>query len=101
MPDDLAVQIPLVHAACEALGVPILTSEALRGRRCDRHAGHQGGRRRLRRRRRHDGQGLLSGSCTDGLRVFNPRDEGTWYDAAGVKEKFGVTPEQGRRRDGG
>src|SRR6478735_8615052 len=27
MPDDLAVQIPLVHAACEALGVPILTSE--------------------------------------------------------------------------
>src|SRR5213079_548765 len=30
----------------------------------------------------------------DGLRVFNPRDEGTWYDAAGVKEKFGVAPEQ-------
>jgi len=30
----------------------------------------------------------------DGIRVFNPRDEGTWYDAGGVKEKFGVTPEQ-------
>ena len=30
----------------------------------------------------------------DGIRVFNPRDEGTWYDAAGVKEKFGVTPDQ-------
>ena len=30
----------------------------------------------------------------DGLRVFNPRDEGTWYDAAGVKEKFGVAPDQ-------
>ena len=30
----------------------------------------------------------------DGIRVFNPRDEGTWYDAAGVKEKFGVAPEQ-------
>ena len=27
MPDDLAVQIPLVHRACEALGVPILTQE--------------------------------------------------------------------------
>src|SRR5260221_12948145 len=27
MPDELAAQIPLVHAACEALGVPILTSE--------------------------------------------------------------------------
>src|SRR5205085_2823166 len=30
----------------------------------------------------------------DGIRVYNPRDEGTWYDAAGVKEKFGVTPDQ-------
>ena len=30
----------------------------------------------------------------DGIRVFNPREEGTWYDAAGVKEKFGVAPEQ-------
>src|SRR5436190_23258702 len=25
MPSDLAEQIPLVHAACEALGVPVLT----------------------------------------------------------------------------
>ena len=30
----------------------------------------------------------------DGIRVFNPRDEGVWYDAGGVKEKLGVTPEQ-------
>src|SRR6059036_298969 len=30
----------------------------------------------------------------DGIRVFNPRDEGIWYDAEGVKEKFGVAPEQ-------
>ena len=30
----------------------------------------------------------------DGIRVFNPRDEGTWYDAEGVKEKFGVAPDQ-------
>ena len=30
----------------------------------------------------------------DGIRVFNPRDEGTWYDAEGVTEKFGVRPEQ-------
>src|SRR5881392_4140949 len=27
MPGELAEQIPMVHAACEALGVPILTSE--------------------------------------------------------------------------
>jgi DNA polymerase-1 len=30
----------------------------------------------------------------NGIRVFNPRDEGTWYDAAGVVEKFGVRPDQ-------
>src|SRR5512144_818947 len=27
MPDDLASQIPLVHRACEALGVPIITHD--------------------------------------------------------------------------
>src|SRR4026209_667931 len=27
MPDELAQQVPMVHAACEALGVQILTSE--------------------------------------------------------------------------
>jgi DNA polymerase-1 len=93
MPDDLAVQIPLVHAACEALGVPILTSE---------------------RYEADDVIGTLATSASaqgfdvvvvtmdkdffqlvhDGLRVFNPRDDGSWYDAAGVKEKFGVTPDQ-------
>src|SRR5438045_8037231 len=27
MPDERAEQIPMVHAACEALGAPIMTSE--------------------------------------------------------------------------
>src|SRR5262249_51958341 len=30
----------------------------------------------------------------DGIKVYNPRDDGTWYDAAGVQEKFGVQPDQ-------
>jgi DNA polymerase-1 len=30
----------------------------------------------------------------EGISVFNPRDEGTWYDRAGVVEKFGVRPDQ-------
>ena len=30
----------------------------------------------------------------DGIKVYNPRDDGTWYDADGVKEKFGVAPQQ-------
>jgi DNA polymerase I len=93
MPDELAPQIPMVHAACEALGVPILTSE---------------------RYEADDVIGTLATKAAasgfnvaivtldkdffqlvhDGIRVYNPRDEGTWYDAAAVREKFGVAPDQ-------
>ena len=92
MPSELAQQIPMVHAACEALGVPILTSE---------------------RYEADDVIGTLAMKAAaagfdvaivtmdkdffqlvgDGIRVYNPRDEGTWYDAEGVKEKFGVAPD--------
>jgi DNA polymerase-1 len=30
----------------------------------------------------------------DGIKVYNPKEDGTWFDAEGVKEKFGVTPDQ-------
>ena len=30
----------------------------------------------------------------DGLRVYNPKDDGDWFDADAVKEKFGVAPSQ-------
>src|SRR5919197_1348006 len=93
MPDELAEQIPMVHEACEALGEPILTSE---------------------RDEADDVIGTLATKAAasgfdvvivtmdkdffqlvhDGIRVFNPRDDGTWYDATGVKEKLGVGPEQ-------
>ena len=93
MPDELAGQIPMVHAACEALGVPILTSD---------------------RYEADDVIGTLVEAAVskgfdvaivtmdkdffqlvrDGVRVFNPRDDGTWYDSAGVAEKFGVRPDQ-------
>jgi len=93
MPDELAVQIPMVHAACEALGVPILTSQ---------------------RYEADDVIGTLAVKAAaagfdvaivtmdkdffqlvhDGIRVYNPRDEGAWYDEAGVKERFGVRPDQ-------
>ena len=92
MPDELAEQIPMVHAACEALGVPILTSERFEA---------------------DDVIGTLTAQAAaagfdvsivtsdkdfyqlvgNGIRVFNPRDEGTWYDVEGVKEKFGVAPD--------
>jgi DNA polymerase-1 len=93
MPDELAGQIPLVHRACEALGVPILTQERYEA---DDVIGT------ITERAAADGYSvaIVTGDkdffqlVRDGIRVYNPRDEGTWYDAAGVKEKFGVTPDQ-------
>jgi DNA polymerase-1 len=92
MPDELAQQIPMVHAACQALGVPILTSERYEaddviGTLTEKAAaaGFE--------------VAIVTGDkdfyqlVRDGIRVFNPRDEGTWYDAEAVKEKFGVPPE--------
>src|SRR4051795_13600764 len=93
MPDELAEQIPMVHAACEALGVPILTSERYEaddviGTLAEKAsaAGFE--------------VAIVTGDkdffqlVRDGIKVFNPKEEGTWYDAEGVKEKFGVAPDQ-------
>src|SRR5437762_10330233 len=93
MPDELAEQIPMVHAACEALGVPILTSERY-------EADDVIGTLTEKAAAAGFDVTIVTGDkdffqlVTDGIRVFNPREEGTWYDAAGVKEKFGVAPEQ-------
>ena len=92
MPDELAQQIPMVHAACEALGVPILTSERYEaddviGTLAEKAAAAgfdvaivTGDK---------DFYQLVGGK----IRVYNPKEEGTWYDVEGVKEKFGVPPE--------
>src|SRR5499433_1500021 len=93
MPDELAQQIPMVHAACEALGVPILTSERY-------EADDVIGTLAEKAAAAGFAVAIVTGDkdffqlVRDGIRVFNPRDEGTWYDAAGVREKFGVTPDQ-------
>jgi DNA polymerase-1 len=93
MPPDLAEQIPWVHEACEALGVPILTSERFEA---DDVIGT------LARQAAEAGfeVAIVTGDkdffqlVHDGIKVYNPRDDGTWYDEAGVTEKFGVAPEQ-------
>src|SRR5579862_1020389 len=93
MPSELAQQIPMVHAACEALGVPILTSERY-------EADDVIGTLTVQAAATGFDVAIVTSDkdffqlVRDGIRVFNPRDEGTWYDAAGVKEKFGVAPEQ-------
>ena len=93
MPDELAEQIPMVHAACEALGVPILTSERYEaddviGTLAEKAAaaGFE--------------VAIVTGDkdffqlVRPGISVFNPRDDGTWYNEEGVKERFGVPPDR-------
>ena len=93
MPSDLADQVPLVHEACAALGVPVLTSDGF-------EADDVIGTLAMQAKQAGFEVALVTGDkdffqlVGDGVRVFNPRDEGTWYDAAGVVEKFGVRPDQ-------
>ena len=94
MPDELAEQIPMVHAACEALGVPILTSERYEADDVIGTLASKAAAAGFDVAIVTDATRTSFSSSRDGIRVYNPRDEGTWYDAAGVKEKFGVAPEQ-------
>ena len=93
MPDDLAEQINWVHQACEALGVPIVTAG---GYEADDVIGT------LARRAAADGFEVAIVSIDkdffqlvhDGIRVYDPREDGAWFDTQGVVEKFGVPPSQ-------
>ncbi len=93
MPDDLAEQINSVHQACEALGVPILNSP---GYEADDVIGT------MAERAAAEGFEVAIVSIDkdffqlvrDGIRVYDPREDGVWLDANGVVEKFGVKPSQ-------
>ena len=93
MPDDLAEQTAWVREACEALGVPILTAP---GYEADDVLGT------LARRAADAGFDVALVSIDkdffqlvgDNVRVYDPREDGQWFDAGGVREKFGVVPGQ-------
>src|SRR5687767_8122679 len=93
MPDDLQEQINWVHEACEAMGVPILTSP---GYEADDVIGT------MAMRAAAAGFEVAIVSIDkdffqlvhDGIRVYDPREDGAWFDAAGVVQKFGVAPHQ-------
>ena len=93
MPGDLVEQVPWVFEACEALGVPIFTSEGFEaddviGTLASKAAGHG------------FQAAIVTGDkdffqlVNDGVKVYNPKDEGAWFDAEGVAAKFGVPPSQ-------
>ena len=93
MPDDLAEQINWVHQACEAMGVPILTAA---GYEADDVIGNV-----ARREQSQDFAVAIVSIGKDffhlvgpGITVYDPREEGTWFDSDGVAQKFGVRPEQ-------
>ncbi|MBI2188834.1 MAG: DNA polymerase I, partial [Acidobacteria bacterium] len=91
MPDDLAEQLEWVHEACEALGVPIVTAQ---GYEADDVIGT------MAKRAAEAGFEVAIVSIDkdffqlvhDGIRVYDPREEGAWFDEAAVQEKFGVKP---------
>jgi DNA polymerase-1 len=94
MPDDLVEQINWVHEACEALGVPILT---VAGYEADDVLGT------LATRASAAGHSVAIVSIdkdffqlvNDGsISVYDPREDGAWFDEHGVLEKFGVKPSQ-------
>jgi DNA polymerase-1 len=93
MPPDLAEQIPWVHEACEAMGVPILTSQSF-------EADDVIGTLATKAAAAGFDVAIVTGDkdffqlVHDGIKVYNPRDDGAWFDAAAVKEKFGVSPDQ-------
>jgi DNA polymerase I len=93
MPPDLAEQIPWVHEACEALGVPIITSERY-------EADDVIGTLASKAAAAGFDVAIVTGDkdffqlVDGGIRVYNPRDDGTWFDAEGVEQKFGVRPDQ-------
>ena len=93
MPDDLAEQIPWVHEACEALGVPLVN---IAGYEADDVIGTLA----LKAATEGFDVAIVTGDkdffqlVGGPVRVFNPRDEGAWYDAEGVVAKFGVRPDQ-------
>jgi DNA polymerase-1 len=93
MPDDLVEQLAWVQDACEAMGVPIITSP---GYEADDVIGT------LAIRAAQEGFEVAIVSIDkdffqmvhDGIRVYDPREDGAWFDENGVLEKFGVKPSQ-------
>jgi DNA polymerase-1 len=93
MPDDLAEQIPFVHEACRALGVPIYTAPGF-------EADDVIGTLAVRAAEAGYEVAIVTGDkdffqlVGGPIRVFNPRDEGAWFDPEGVQVKLGVRPDQ-------
>src|SRR5687767_9722695 len=83
MPGDLAEQIPWVHEACAALGVPVHTAAGFEAddviATLAAKAAAQGFKVAI-----VTGDKDFFQLVEDGIRVYNPRDEGAWFDSDAV-----------------
>ncbi len=95
MPEDLRPQVPLIRELTKALNIPIVE---LSGYEADDVMGtlaHQASRAGLPAVIVSPDKDLLQLVSDDGhIQVLNNRDGEVWIDRAGVKERFGVWPEQ-------
>ena len=99
MPPDLVEQVPLIHEALSALGIPVL---AIRRFEADDVMGT------IAQRAAEAGYdvALVTGDkdffqlVGGPISVYNPRDDGTWFDAAGVKDEVRRAARSGGRRAG-
>ncbi len=95
MPEDLRPQIPLIRGLIEALNIPIVE---LHGFEADDVMGtlaRQAAREGLASAIVSPDKDLLQLVDDEGrIQVLNNRDGEIWIDRAGVKERFGVFPEQ-------
>ncbi len=96
MPPDLVEQVPHVHDACAALGVPILTYERYEAddvlATLAQQAAEAGYEVALVTGDKDFFQ--MVGRVEGRIKVYNPKDDGTWFDPDGVVTKFGVRPDQ-------
>ncbi|MBI2829276.1 MAG: DNA polymerase I [Acidobacteria bacterium] len=96
MPDDLAEQIAWVHEACEALGVPIVTAPGYEaddviGAMATRAAA-AGFEVAIVSIDKDFFQLVHDDRAGGAIRVYDPREDGGWFDETAVAEKFGVAP---------
>jgi len=106
MPDDLSEQLAWVHEACEAMGVPIITAP---GYEADDVIGTLAtlaaptfdvaivsiDKDFFQLVRDADaGSPPRTPARWGAIRVYDPREDGAWFDERGVVEKFGVRPSQ-------
>src|SRR5256885_2162599 len=87
--DELTKQIPTTHTTCETLNVPILTSERYEADNVigtlTEKASTAGFQVAIVTRDKDFFQ-----LVHDGIRVFNPHNENTWYDTKNIKNKFNI-----------